>query len=123
MSSSLFGRIRLRRVVIQRHHDQTARPIERQSWIHAALIVQIIHLAGMPALQPSRNLRQFRESLRRSHAAQFKSYAACLLANPARPCGQIHGDIMPSTAVAARHRLGARFRLPDYGIDNQCKHR
>jgi hypothetical protein len=56
----------------------------------------------MSALKPSRNLREFRESLGSSHAAQIKPYLASAFANPTRPSSQTHAAIMPSTAIAAR---------------------
>ena len=57
----LFGGIRLRRIVVQRYHNQTARAFERQSRIHATLIAQIIHLTRIVRARPTWHTAQVPE--------------------------------------------------------------
>src|ERR1700723_3286471 len=91
--------------VIKSDDDDAARAFEYECWIVAALIAQIIHLAGTPAIQPFRQAPQFFERFGWSNATKIKANAASLLKDPRCSFSRVHAIIMHESAKpSARNR-------------------
>ena len=105
----------MRRIVIQRHHNQAPRPFHHQPRIATPRVVQILHLSRVPARQPFRQaakfLKRFRLSrvcrrnqfpVHRRHTAQIKSRGARTIVDPLRSFGRRHLPIMHQASAAEK---------------------
>jgi len=88
--SGAFCGVRLVCVVAEGNNNQAAQALQRELWVGAARVVEILHLAGVSAAQPFLQVRESGELLGNGDAAKIESNGSRTVANPLSFFGGSH---------------------------------